>query len=68
MMNAEDLDYPEVADEQVITSVGFGRVDWGDGHGPEQDTVFGLSCRSASWAEIADIRKRPDRQVEGAER
>lgn len=63
IVNAEVPQDSEFVDEQVITSVGFGRIDWGDGHGPEQDTVLGLSCRSASWIDIDDIRKRPVRRA-----
>lgn len=44
VINAADFDDPGLVVEQVITGAGFGTIDWGDGHGPEQGTVFGLDC------------------------
>lgn len=61
LVNAEDTQDPEFLDEQFIESAGFGRVDWGDGYGLEQDAFFGLNCRTASWTEISEIRNRPNR-------
>jgi hypothetical protein len=47
-VNAADPAYPEEAViEQVITSTGFGLVDWGDGYGLEPSGVFGLDCHLA---------------------
>jgi hypothetical protein len=44
-VNAADPDYPkEAVTEQVITSAGFGRIDWGDGYGLEPGNVFALNC------------------------
>jgi hypothetical protein len=48
-------------DEQVITSAGFGWINWGDGYGLEQDKVFGLNCRVASFSELDGMRKHPVR-------
>lgn len=44
IVNAPDFTDPDFVTEQVITSAGFGTVDWGDGYGPEQSKVFGLEC------------------------
>lgn len=64
IVNAADLTDPEFVDEQVITSTGFGLVNWGDGYGLEPDNVFGLNCdRSAC---IEDLRRKPIRAAETA--
>jgi Family of unknown function (DUF6225) len=57
VVNAADACDPTVADEQVIVGAGFGTPDWGDGYGPEPDTLFGLDC------EIPEelLRTRPER-------
>ena len=44
IVNAAYPGEPQFVDEQVITSTGFGVVDWGGGHGLERDTVFALNC------------------------
>jgi hypothetical protein len=46
VVNAEDVSDPEEpAIEQVITSAGFGLIDWGDGQGLVPDGVLALNCR-----------------------
>lgn len=59
IVNAADLDDPEFVDEQVITSTGFGLVDWGDGYGLEPDNVFALNCHVAMPDD--DARRKPVR-------
>jgi hypothetical protein len=44
VVNTADACDPAVADEQVIVDARFGAADWGDGYGPEPDTMFGLDC------------------------
>jgi hypothetical protein len=61
-----DFDYPEVVDEQVITSTGFGLVDWGDGYGLEPDRVFALNCHVPVPGD--DVRRKPVRPARGASR
>jgi hypothetical protein len=63
VVNAADLMSPDVVDEQVITSTGFGLVDWGDGYGLEPSNVFALNCDLAMPDENV-LRKpaRPARQ------
>lgn len=61
VVNTEVLQDPEFIEEQVITSAGFGSVNWGDGYGLEQDKVFGLNCHIASLDELDSLRKRPVR-------
>ncbi len=56
-MNAVDTSDPDVADEQVVVGAGFGIVNWGDGYGPERDTVFGLDCAIPEGL----LRSKPDR-------
>jgi hypothetical protein len=59
---AVNTDYPgnpELCDPQVITSTGFGRVDWGDGYGLEPDNVFALNCHVAAPGE--DLLRKPIR-------
>jgi hypothetical protein len=58
IVNAADLTDPEFCDEQVITSTGFGLVNWGDGYGLEQDSVFALNCDPAA---PEDVRRKPTR-------
>ncbi len=68
IVNAADPDCPEEAViEQVITSTGFGLVDWGDGYGLEPSPVFGLDCHMA-MPEDEFLRKpvRSARQAEAA--
>jgi hypothetical protein len=56
VVNAEDASDPEeAAIEQVITSVGFGLIDWGDGRGLRPDKVLALNCR----ANYDDLRDAP---------
>jgi len=43
----------------VITSTGFGAVDWGDGHGLETDKVFALNCHVDMLSE--HMRRKPIR-------
>jgi len=57
-------DSPEYVDEQVITSTGFGLVDWGDGHGLEPDNVFALNCHADMSSE--EVRRKPDRPARQA--
>jgi hypothetical protein len=57
IVNAADPDYPEAVAEQVITSTGFGLVDWGDGYGLEPDNLFALNCHMAGM----DPRGKPVR-------
>jgi hypothetical protein len=60
-VHAADPDYPEAfVFAQVITSTGFGLVDWGDGYGLEPDGVFALNCRMAE-PEDACLPARPVR-------
>jgi hypothetical protein len=66
IVNAADLTNPSVVDEQVITSTGFGLVDWGDGHGLEPDSVFALNCHVAMPDD--DMRRRPVRPERDAVR
>lgn len=63
MVNAADLTNPAVVDEQVITSTGFGLVDWGDGYGLEPDNVFALNCHVTMPGE--DARRKPVRPERG---
>lgn len=49
---------PGFADEQFITGAGFGLVNWGDGYGMEQDSVFALDCHPAAGE---DVRRKPVR-------
>ena len=62
VVNATDLTYPDGLEEQVITSAGFGRVDWGEGYGLEPDTVFGLNCDVSMHD---DMRHKPVRPPRG---
>ena len=64
VVNAALLDDPDVVDEQVITSTGFGLVDWGDGYGLEPDSVFALNCRLTGDGE--DVRRKPARPARRA--
>jgi hypothetical protein len=57
IVNAADLNDPEFVIEQVITSTGFGLVDWGDGYGLEPDSVFALNCHDPG----VDLRRKPAR-------
>jgi len=57
MVRAVDASDPEFADEQVVVGAGFGTVDWGDGYGPEPDTLFGLECEVSE----ALLRTKPAR-------
>ncbi len=59
IVNAADPGYPEVVNGQVITSTGFGLVDWGDGYGLEPDGVFALNCHVALDDE--DLPRKPVR-------
>jgi hypothetical protein len=59
MVNAAYPFDPEYVDEQFITSTGFGTVNWGDGHGLEQDTVFALNCHVPMDGE--HVRRKPIR-------
>jgi hypothetical protein len=71
IVNAADPEAVEFIDEQMIIGAGFGRIDWGDGRGLVRDTVLGLNCRRAGWAELDSVRKHSDRsldQDEGAGR
>jgi hypothetical protein len=61
IVNAADPQDPDIADSQVIAAAGFGRVDWGDGRGLVEDSLFGLDCRLASWSELNGMRERPER-------
>ena len=68
IVNAADLTDPAV-DEQVITSTGFGLVDWGDGYGLEPDNAFALNCdRYTETPEWRSKPIRPARQPEPAAR
>ena len=55
---------PGCVDEVVITSAGFGRIDWGDGYGLEPDGVFALSCDEAPPG--TEIRRKPVRPARQA--
>jgi hypothetical protein len=57
VVNVADLNDPSVCDEQVLVSAGFGTINWGDGYGPEPDTVFGLNCEIPDH----DMRTKPSR-------
>jgi hypothetical protein len=59
IVNAAYPGEPELVDEQVITSTGFGAVDWGDGHGLEPDSAFALNCHTGMFSDLA--RRRPIR-------
>jgi hypothetical protein len=62
IVNAADPDYPkEAVMEQVITSTGFGLVNWGDGYGLEPDDVFALNCDLGT--DFEDVRRKPVRPV-----
>jgi hypothetical protein len=61
VVNAAYPGEPESVDEQVITSTGFGLVDWGDGYGLEPDSVFALNCHRPG-AELRHKPVRPARQ------
>ncbi len=61
-VNAADPDYPaDSVTEQVITSAGFGLINWGDGYGLEPDNVFALNCNLGM--DIRDVRQKPVRPV-----
>jgi hypothetical protein len=64
VVNAADLTSQDVVDEQVITSTGFGLVDWGDGYGLEPDNVFALNCDLVMPDE--DVRRKPTRPARQA--
>ena len=66
IVNAADLDNAWAADQQVITSTGFGLVDWGDGYGLEPDNVFALNCHVAGPDE--DVPRKPVRPARDANR
>lgn len=55
IVNAAYPGEPEFVDEQVITSTGFGAVDWG--HGLEPDNVFALNCHVDMLSE--HMRRKP---------
>lgn len=56
VVNAEDVSDPEEATvEQVVTSAGFGLIDWGDGRGLRPDGVFALNCS----VDYDDLRDEP---------
>jgi hypothetical protein len=59
IVNAADPGFPDVVNGQVITSTGFGLVDWGDGYGLEPDGVFALNCHVALDDE--DMPRKPVR-------
>jgi hypothetical protein len=60
IVNAVHPDDPELfTAEQVITSAGFGAVDWGDGYGLEPDSAFAINCRATTPEE--EIRFKPTR-------
>jgi hypothetical protein len=63
IVNAADMTNPEFCDEQVITSTGFGLVNWGDGYGLEPDNVFGLNCDPVA---AEDVRRKPVRPARQA--
>jgi hypothetical protein len=62
-VNAADPDYPkEAVTEQVITSAGFGLIDWGDGYGLEPDNVFQLNCDFCDFDPLSEeLRRKPVR-------
>lgn len=61
-VNAADPDYPtDSVTEQVITSAGFGLINWGDGYGLEPDNVFALNCNLGM--DTDDLRSKPVRPV-----
>jgi hypothetical protein len=61
-VNAADPDYPtDAVMEQVITSAGFGLINWGDGYGLEPDNVFALNCDLGM--DIGAVRRKPVRPV-----
>jgi hypothetical protein len=57
VVNTDDPRYPDMVEEHTIYEAGYGRVDWGDGHGMERDQAFGLNCHFAD-----EFRVKPDRQ------
>jgi hypothetical protein len=59
IVNAAAPGNPELLDEQASTSAGFGLVNWGDGHGLEQDSVFALNCDPVD--DIDEVRQKPNR-------
>jgi hypothetical protein len=66
-VNAADPDYPkEAVTEQVITSAGFGLVDWGDGYGLEPGNVFALNCDFYDFDPLSEeLRRKPVRPAAG---
>ena len=66
IVNAAYPNEPEFVDEQVITSTGFGVIDWGDGHGLESDSVFALNCHLDMLSE--HVRRKPVRSEAEADR
>lgn len=62
VVNTEDPQDSGMAEEWAIYSAGYGRIDWGDGYGMEQDEAFGLSCRLTD-----DFRVKPDRPRKSSE-
>jgi hypothetical protein len=63
-VNGPDPLVPGLVDEVVISSVGFGLINWGDGYGLEPDGVFVLNRHEApSGAEIRRQPVRPARQA-----
>jgi len=60
VVNAAGPDYPkEAVSKQVVTSAGFGLINWGDGYGLELDNVFALNCDFDPCGE--EFRPRPVR-------
>ena len=59
IVNAAYPGEPEFVDEQVITSAGFGLVDWGDGYGLEPGSVFALNCHVDMLGE--HVQRKPIR-------
>jgi Family of unknown function (DUF6225) len=61
IVNAASID-GDFCEEQIITGAGYGQIDWGDGYGLEQGTVFGVDCEfPTSDEEAAYSPRRPDR-------
>lgn len=56
---AVDTNDDYFCDEQVISSVGFGLIDWHDGRGMVSDTILKLECDQISWAGLEEMRNRP---------
>jgi hypothetical protein len=58
VVNTEDPQHGDLVEEWAIYGAGYGRIDWGDGYGMEQDEAFGLSCRLTEEFRVKPKRPR----------